>query len=150
MEEKVVRFANENKNFVLSKYLLFGYRVKEEKKSLLFSTITFVREEKPINKELDQLEPQYKDMRFVPFIEIISGGVLAFLLVTALLIVFLANRSTAKAIWPFLIIPAGVLLIVSFLLTFLRLKQVDKLPLKQKEIEKEILPRINKIKEKRD
>lgn len=144
MEEKVVKTNAENRDLVISKARLFEWNlIKEENGKLYFARDN----ETPYYQDLVKLELEYGEYRFLPFASLIIPAALAFICVTVLLILFFAQRDFAKNFWYIFIIPSGISLIIAVILTFLRMKTLDKVMNEKPKKDLEFQQKIKKLKE---
>lgn len=147
MEEKRITVESLNKDLVIAKYKIFDWEVVEEHNGFFFSKLKFSRDEQtPYYSELKKLETQYGEIKTVPFIAIFIPSLLAIITITALLILFIANRDIAKAYWFIFIIPAGLCLIVAMAMTFLKLKIFDQTVKELPEKNKEYIQKVKELK----
>ena len=144
MEEKVVKTNAENRELVISKARLFEWNlVKEENHKLYFARDN----ETPYYQDLAKLETEYGEYKFFPFASLIIPAALAFLFITVLLILFFAQRDFAKNFWYIFVIPSGISLIIAVVLTFLRMKTLDKVMNEKTKKDLEYQQKIKKLKE---
>lgn len=144
MEEKVVKTNAENRELVISKACLFEWNlIKEENGKLYFARDN----ETPYYQDLVKLELEYGEYRFLPFVSLIIPAALAFICVTVLLILFFVQRDFAKNFWYIFIIPSGISLIIAVILTFLRMKTLDKVMNEKPKKDLEYQQKIKKLKE---
>ena len=144
MEEKVVKANAENRELVISKARLFEWNlVKEENHKLYFARDN----ETPYYQDLVKLEAEYGEYKFLPFASLIIPAALAFLFITVLLILFFVQRDFAKNFWYIFVIPSGISLIIAVVLTFLRMKTLDKVMNEKPKKDIEYQQKIKKLKE---
>ena len=148
MEEKVIKASKENRDLVIDKHKLFEWKVDKEEVKGTQSVLTFSRDnEVPYYRQLVELENQFPEYKFLPFILIIIFAALAFISITVLLIVFLANRDLASTYWLAFIIPSGVFLVIAMVFTFLRMRTLDKVINEKRQKESEFALKIKKLKD---
>ena len=127
MEEKRITIESLNKDLVAAKYKIFDWRIVEEHSGFFFSKLRFERDDQTsYYQELKKLEDEYGNIKTIPFIAIAIPSFVAILIITALLIVFVANKDVAKDYWLAFMIPAGLSLIIAMVFTFLKLKVFDE------------------------
>ena len=143
-----------NSHFVTrSVYLmgLFDWKlVKEDKKENAPSILHFERDENvPYYKEMVEIENEISP-KLIPFWVLIIPVALAFALVTAYLIMYLAlkpNFDTMKYFFIFFL-PAMGLLLIDTLFFFLRSRQLISYLNKEQELVKEAEEKMAKLREK--
>ena len=143
-----------NSHFVTrSVYLmgLFDWKlVKEDKKENASSILHFERDENvPYYKEMVEIENEISP-KLIPFWVLIIPVALAFALVTAYLIMYLAlkpNFDTMKYFFIFFL-PAMGLLLIDTLFFFLRSRQLISYLNKEQELVKEAEEKMAKLREK--
>ena len=91
MEEKTVTFLNENRDLVLAEVELFEYKIEREQRGPFRGKFYLSRPERPYNKDLDELEANYKKYRFLPMFWTIICIFTAFILISVLFSIFFAN-----------------------------------------------------------
>ena len=148
MEEKEIKFLNENRELVLQEIAMFEYHVKSETKGRIRSKIIVERETKGYNKEIDEIEKGYKKHRYLAFFYPLGAAALAFILVNILFAIFFASKSVAGSIWWAFIVPAALLLGASVFLLFYRLKQVENFQIDLNKQSKEVKQKIKDLKQK--
>lgn len=148
MEEKEIRFLNENRELVLQEIAMYEYHVKSETKGRLASRIVVAREEKGYNKEIDEIEKGYKKHRYLAWFYPLGAAALAFVLVNILFAFFFANKSLAGDIWWAFIVPAALLLGGSVFLLFYRLRQVENFQIDLSKQNKEVRAKVKELKQK--
>lgn len=147
MEEKVIKVSKENRDLVLDKHKLFAWKLDKEESGGSQSILHFYRDDEvPYYAQLVELEKQYPEYKFLPFIYIIVFAALAFVSITVLLIFFFINKAVASQFWYLFIIPSGIFLIVAMVFTFLRMRTLDKVVNEKKQKDAEFASKIKKIK----
>lgn len=144
MEEKVIKASKENRDLVIAKSRLFEWNlIKEENGKLYFARDN----ETPYYQELIKLEEGYGEYKFLPFISLIIPAAFAFICITVLLILFFTQKDFAKNFWYIFVIPSGISLIIAVVLTFLRMKTLDKVMNEKPKKDLEFQQKIKKLKE---
>ncbi len=145
MEEKIVRTNKENKTVIKEKYKLFEWQLVKEENNKLF----FQRDNQTTYySELVKLEKQYPNYQYPSVILFVITSIVAFLLVTVMLIMFLVNKELAKTYWWAFILPAGIFLIITVLFTYLRMRTFSKIINEKPKTDAEFLNKINKVRNK--
>ena len=147
MEEKRITVENLNKDLVIAKYKIFDWKLKEEQNGFYFSKLIFERDEQtPYYQELKKLEAQYGEVKSIPFIAILIPSVLAVIIITVLLILFITNKEVAKAYWAAFIVPAGISLITAMVFTFLKLRIFDQMVKELPDKNREYVQKVKELK----
>lgn len=130
---------------------LFDWKlIKEEKKENGPSTLYFQRDESvPYYQEMVEVEKEISP-KLIPFWTLIIPVALAFALVTAYLIMFLALRPNFDTMKYFFIffLPAMALLLVDTLIFYLRSRQLMNYLKREEELVKIAEEKMMRIKEK--
>lgn len=130
---------------------LFDWKlIKEEKKENAPSILYFERDENvPYYQEMVEIEKEISP-KMIPFWTLIIPVSIAFALVTAYLIMYLAlkpNFDTMKFFFIFFL-PAMGLLLVDTLLFYLRSKQLMNYLKREEELVKNVEEKMTKLREK--
>ena len=148
MEEKTVTFLNENRDLVLAEVELFEYKIEREQRGPFRGKFYLSRPERAYNKDLDELEANYKKYRFLPMFWTIICIFTAFILISVLFSIFFVNKSLAGSIWWAFVIPAAFALGGSVFLSFYRMRQLENFRILINNQNKEVKQKINEIKQK--
>lgn len=148
MEEKTVTFLNENRDLVLAEVELFEYKIEKEQRGPFRGKFYLSRPERPYNKDLDELEANYKKYRFLPMFWTIICIFTAFILISVLFSIFFANKGLAGSIWWAFVIPAALALGGAVFLSFYRMRQLENFRILINNQNKEVKQKINEIKQK--
>ena len=148
MENKIIKTNRVNRDLEVSKARLFLWQIQKEERKGNKILITLSRDnEVPYYQELVKLEEEYGEYKFFPFIAIIIPAIIAFLIITGLLIVYIISSDIAKNYWYAFLIPSAVCLFISMVLTFLRMRTFDQILNKKKQKDAECSAKIKKLKE---
>lgn len=148
MEQKTVKISRENRDLIVSKARLFEWKIEKEEKTKFGFVLTFVRDnETPYYSQLVKLEEEYGEYKFLPFLFIIIPAAIAFLIITSLLIVFLIQKDFARQFWYIFVAPSGVFLLLSVLLTFLRMRTLDQVMNQKPQKDNEYSQKVKKLKD---
>ncbi len=148
MEQKTIKVSQENRDLVVSKARLFEWKIEKEEKQKFGSLLTLTRDnETPYYSELVKLEEEYGEYKFLPFFVILIPAIMAFLIITALLIIFFAQKDFARQFWYIFVAPSGLFLLVSVLLTFLRMRILDQVMNQKPQKDSEYSQKVKKLKD---
>ena len=148
MERKVIVVDEINIKTTLDKYHLFEYKLEGQKdlskgkKEFVFTRDNSV----PYYDELVKLENTYPNYHYPKMIYTIIFSILAFLIVTGLLITFFINKAFAKSYWWIFIIPTSICLLITVYFTYRRIDIMKKIEMDKPRIDKEYKEKIENLK----
>ena len=151
MEKKTIKVNELNVQTTLDKYLIFDYKIEGQRDlGKGKKEFTFNRDDNtPYYQELVELERSYPRYQYPSMLISIIFSILAFVIVTALLILFFVNRPVAKSYWWIFIIPTSLCLIVTVYFTYRRIEIMKKIELDKPRIDIEYKKKVAALKEKK-
>ena len=142
MEKKKVITNTINENLIISKHLLFEWKVEEKQTKGKKVTFVFSRDkQKPYHEELVKLEKEFGNYKIWPMFPsyILSG--LAFLLITIFFVFYMIDKANMLIYFLSFTLPGLILLLAASIYTMFHFFNLRK-------IEKEFTEKTNKYKEK--
>lgn len=151
METKEIVVNINDAKITLEKYLLFDYECVEQRQQGNNVYFRFQRnDDVPYIEELRELEATYPNYKIGSLMTISLMPIVTFVLVTIFLVVFLLDRKNFNftLMFSLLMIPALLVLVLTVILTVVRLKRIRKVDKEKASVDLEYKEKIRKIKEK--
>ena len=152
MEIKEIVVNINDAKITLDKFLLFEYKCVEQKSQGKNVYFKFERnDEVPYIEDLRKLEKTYPNFKIGTMSMISLMPIVTFALVTIFLVVFLVDRKNFNftLMFSLLMIPALLVLVLTVVLTIVRLKRIRRIEIDKPKAEEEYSLKIQEIKSKK-
>lgn len=150
MQYKKIRVLKINKDQCISKHLLFEWELENQIDKNFYSELYFKRDnEVSYFKKLENLENNYKDFYYPPFLLAIISVALAFAFLTTFFVIFMLNKDNFQNVSYSIafLIAGGVCLLCSVLILFLRNKTAEDIITKKPKQDREFKEKIRILKD---
>ena len=149
MEEKTIEVSVQDAKFVYDKHILFDYKCLEEKTIGNKIVYRFSRDDSvSYIDDLRKLEQEYGEVHIGKPILMFVFPIISFILLTVLLVLLILGKLKENMLLYLLtiLLPAALLFMATFLVTYLYWRKIKNLPEQMKEKEEKYRKKIEELK----